>query len=116
MLKLVKWFCRQLTYNELASAIIIIHEVLSNSRSDIELKPNAKPFHCRNFRVDMLRPLIKVPEPKILPLLLIEKSLKLNTKRKQENHYLLSAGGKDQYNHRQTVSENTAELHHVICT
>ncbi|MCF6175671.1 MAG: hypothetical protein L3J71_07880 [Victivallaceae bacterium] len=43
ILKIVKWFCRRLTYNELGSAIIIFHEVLSNSRSDIDLKPEAKP-------------------------------------------------------------------------
>ena len=61
--KLVKWFCRKLTYNELASAIVIFHEVLCNSRSDIELKPDKKPPHYRNFRVDMVRPLTEAPEP-----------------------------------------------------
>ena len=64
ILKLVKWFCRRLTYNELASAIILFHEVLSNSRSDIELRPDEKPPHYRNFRVDMVRPLTEAPEPK----------------------------------------------------
>ena len=63
ILKLVKWFCRTLTYNELASAIVIFHEVLCNSRSDIELKPDEKPPHYRNFRVDMVRPLTEAPEP-----------------------------------------------------
>jgi len=82
MLKLVKWFWRRLTYNELASAIIIIHEVLSNSRSDIELKPNAKPPHYRNFRVDMLRPLIEAPEPKILPPTFDWKKLKAEYEKK----------------------------------
>ncbi len=62
--KLVKWFCRKLTYNELASAILILHEVLCDSRSDIELKPDKKPPHYRNFRVDMIRPLTEAPEPK----------------------------------------------------
>ena len=61
---MVKWFCRKLTYNELASAIVIFHEVLSGSRSDIELKPDEKPPHYRNFRIDMLRPLTEAPEPK----------------------------------------------------
>lgn len=65
ILKLVKWFCRTLTYNELASAIVIFHEVLCNSRSDIELKPDEKPPHYRNFRVDMVRPLTEAPEPTI---------------------------------------------------
>jgi len=61
ILKIVKWFCRRLTYNELASAIVIFHEVLSNSRSDIELKPESKPPHYRDFRTDMVRPLTKPP-------------------------------------------------------
>ena len=63
ILKIVKWFCRKLTYNELASAIIIFHEVLANSRSDIDLKPEAKPPHYRDFRTDMERPLTEPPEP-----------------------------------------------------
>lgn len=63
ILKIVKWFCRKLTYNELASAIIIFHEVLSNARSDIELKPEAKPPHYRDFRTDMVRPLTEPPAP-----------------------------------------------------
>ncbi|MCF6174301.1 MAG: hypothetical protein L3J71_00895, partial [Victivallaceae bacterium] len=62
ILKIVKWFCRSLTYNELASAIIIFHEVLSNSRSDIDLKPEAKPPHYRDFRTDMVRPLTEPVE------------------------------------------------------
>ncbi|MCF6177704.1 MAG: hypothetical protein L3J71_18260 [Victivallaceae bacterium] len=64
ILKIVKWFCRRLTYNELASAIIIFHEVLSNSRSDIDLKPEAKPPHYRDFRTDMVRPLTEPLRPK----------------------------------------------------
>lgn len=58
LLKLVKWFCRKLTYNDLASAIIIFHDVLSKSRSDIDLKPEKKSPHYSNFRVDMMRPLV----------------------------------------------------------
>lgn len=65
ILKLVKWFCRRLTYNDLASAIVIFHEVLSGSRSDIDLKPDEKPPHYRDFRVDMVRPLTEAPAPKI---------------------------------------------------
>jgi len=57
ILKIVKWFCRQLTFNELASAVVIFHEVLSNSRSDITLKPTEKPAHYREFRVDTIPPL-----------------------------------------------------------
>jgi len=57
LIKIVKWFCRRLNFNELASAIVIFHEVLSGSRSDIPLKPNDKPPHYREFRIDTLPPL-----------------------------------------------------------
>ena len=57
LIRIVKWFCCRLTFNELASAVVIFHEVLSNSRSDIPLKPNEKPPHYREFRVDILSPL-----------------------------------------------------------
>lgn len=75
ILKLVKWFCRQLTFNELASAIIILHEVLNKSRNDIPLKPNDKPPHYRQFRVDTIRPLpaLKVQEPPNWQVLKAEK-------------------------------------------
>ena len=55
--RLIKWFCRKLTFNELASAIVIFHEVLTNSRRDIPLKPDEKPPHYREFRVDQVFPL-----------------------------------------------------------
>ena len=58
VLKIVKWFCRQLTFNELASAVVIFHEVLNNTRSDIVLKPLEKPPHYREFRVDTVPPLL----------------------------------------------------------
>ena len=57
LIKIVKWFCRRLNFNEIASAIVIFHEVLSGSRSDIPLKPNEKPPHYREFRIDTLPPL-----------------------------------------------------------
>ncbi len=82
ILKLVKWFCRKLTYNELASAIIIFHEVLSGSRSDIELKPDEKPPHYRDFRIDMLRPLTEAPEPKSSIPTLSWKTLKSDYEKK----------------------------------
>jgi putative transposase len=66
LLKLIKWFCRQLTYNELASAVVIFHEILGNVRKDIDLKPEPKPPNFRQFRVDqspLLEPLIKDIEP-----------------------------------------------------
>jgi transposase-like protein len=58
ILKIVKWFCRQLTFNELASAVVIFHEVLNNARSDIVLKPLEKPPHYREFRVDTVPPVL----------------------------------------------------------
>lgn len=76
ILKLVKWFCRKLTYDDLFSAIVIFHEVLGNLRSDIELKPDEKPPHYRNFRVDTVRPLTEAPEPRKPTLTLDWKKLK----------------------------------------
>jgi transposase-like protein len=61
LLRLIKWFCRHLTYNDLASVIVVLHEVLSDARKDIELKPDEKPPHYRNFRVDIIPPLIEPP-------------------------------------------------------
>lgn len=46
-----------MTFNELASAVFIFHEILSNARSDIPLKPDEKPPHYRQFRVDQILPL-----------------------------------------------------------
>ena len=57
LIRLIKWFCRRLTFNELASAVLIFHEILSNARSDIPLKPDTKPPHYRQFRVDQILPL-----------------------------------------------------------
>lgn len=57
LIRLIKWFCRRLTFNELASAVVIFHEILSNSRKDIALKPDDKPPHHRQFRVDQTIPL-----------------------------------------------------------
>ena len=55
--RIIKWFCRRLTFNELASAVVIFHEILNNTRKDIPLKPEEKPPHYRHFRVDQLPPL-----------------------------------------------------------
>lgn len=57
LIKIIKWFCSKLTYNELASAIVIFHEVLNCSRKDIQLKAEEKPPHYREFRVDPVPPL-----------------------------------------------------------
>jgi len=57
LIKIVKWFCWQLTFNELASAVVIFLEVLNYSRKDIAPKANEKPPHYREFRVDVIPPL-----------------------------------------------------------
>ena len=64
-IKLIKWFCSKLTFNDLASAVVVLNEVLNNSRQDITLKPEEKPPHYRVFRVDTIPPLPapKKPEP-----------------------------------------------------
>lgn len=81
-IRIVKWFCRQLTFNELASAVVIFHEVLSNSRDDISLKPNPKPPHYRRFRVDTLPPILKSDyesEEKKLSWVELKKEIELKT-------------------------------------
>lgn len=64
ILRLVKWFCRKLTYNELASIVPVLLEILSGSRKDIKLKPDDKPPHYRDFRVDTNYPLTEDPSLK----------------------------------------------------
>jgi putative transposase len=65
LLRLVRWFCRKLTYNDLASVVPVLQEVLSGSRHDMELKPSDdRPPHYRQFRVDPTLPLTQAPEPK----------------------------------------------------
>lgn len=65
LLKLVRWFCLRLTYNDLASVVPVLQEVLSGSRKDVELKPSDdRPPHYRQFRVDPTLPLTDCPEPK----------------------------------------------------
>jgi len=65
LLKLVRWFCRKLTYNDLASVVPVLQEVLSGSRKDMPLKPDEdRPPHYRQFRVDPTLPLTQPPEPK----------------------------------------------------
>lgn len=49
-----------MSYNELASAVVIFLEVLNGQRPSIKLKPEKpKPPHYRNFRVDQTPPLIE---------------------------------------------------------
>ncbi len=62
--KLIRWFCSKLTYNDLASVVPVLQEVLSGSRRNIELKPEEKrPPHYRRFDVDPTPPLTDPPNP-----------------------------------------------------
>jgi putative transposase len=64
LLKLVRWFCRHLTFNDLASVVPVLQEVLTGSRLDMELKPaEDRPPHYRQFRVDATVPLTQAPQP-----------------------------------------------------
>lgn len=63
LMSLVKWFCLRLTYNDLASVVVVLHEILAGSRNDISLKPDEKPPNYRNFRVDTVPPLRQPPAP-----------------------------------------------------
>lgn len=61
--RLLKWFCSKLTYNDLASAVPVLLEILGGTRKDIKLKPDEKPKHYRDFRVDRTPPLTDDPSP-----------------------------------------------------
>jgi len=62
--KIVRWFCSKLSYNELASAVVIFLEVLNGQRPNITLKPEEeRPPHYRQFRVDQTQPLVNNPNP-----------------------------------------------------
>ena len=66
LLKLVRWFCSKLTYNDLASAVPVLLEVLAGSRKDMPLKPpQDRPPHYRQFRVDPTLPLVQSPRPQV---------------------------------------------------
>lgn len=52
LMTLVRWFCLRLTYNDLASVVVILHDIMSGRRKDIRLKPEEKPPHYRDFRID----------------------------------------------------------------
>ena len=63
LLKLVRWFCLRLTFNDLASVVPVLQEVLTGSRQ-MELKPaEDRPPHYRQFRVDPTPPLLLPPNP-----------------------------------------------------
>lgn len=64
LMKLVRWFCLKLTYNDLASVVPVLQDLLSGSRKDLDLKPDEdRPPHYRQFRVDPALPLTEPPIP-----------------------------------------------------
>ena len=68
LLKLIRWLCSKLTYNDLASVVPVLQEILSGSRKNIDLKPDEdRPPHYRRFRVDPTLPLTESPTPKEEP-------------------------------------------------
>ena len=66
-MKLVRWFCLKLTYNDLASVVPVLQERLAGGRRDLDLKPDEeRPPHYRQFRVDPALPLTEPPVPEEL--------------------------------------------------
>ena len=62
--KIIRWFCSKLSYNELASAVVIFLEILNGQRSNIKLKAEEeRPPHYRQFRVAKAPPLVEDPAP-----------------------------------------------------
>ena len=64
LMKLVRWFCLKLTYNDLASVVPVLQELLAGGCKDLDLKPDEeRPPHYRHFRVDPALPLTDPPVP-----------------------------------------------------
>ncbi|WP_136060932.1 hypothetical protein [Pontiella sulfatireligans] len=64
LMKLVRWFCLKLTYNDLASVVPVLQERLAGGHKDLDLKPvEDRPPHYRQFRVDPTLPLTEPPIP-----------------------------------------------------
>ena len=63
---LVRWFCRQLSFDELLTATVIILEVLNHDRPDILCKDAFRQAHpnYRKYAVDPNPPLTECPAPK----------------------------------------------------
>jgi putative transposase len=64
--RLIRWFCRKVTSNELASAVVVFLDVLSGKDTSFELKPETVPrsANYRKFTLDELRALTEPPAPK----------------------------------------------------
>lgn len=66
IIKIVRWFCSQLSVEELFAAYSIILEVINGKRPDIKTKDTLRSQYpnYRNFIVDPLPPLTELPAPK----------------------------------------------------
>jgi transposase-like protein len=66
IISLVRWFCRQLSLEELFTAAAIILEVLNDDRPDIKCKDSFRLEHpnYRKYDVDPEPPLTECPAPK----------------------------------------------------
>ena len=64
--KIVKWFCKQFSLDELTLAAGIILAVLNNERKDIKCKETSEKDlpNYRKFYVNPIPPLTQSPKPK----------------------------------------------------
>ncbi|MCK5344407.1 MAG: DDE-type integrase/transposase/recombinase [Candidatus Heimdallarchaeota archaeon] len=67
--RLVRWFCKQLNFDELLVAANILLEIINGKRDDIELRTNFHEEHpnYRQFVVDPLAPFTTPQLKKVLP-------------------------------------------------
>ena len=65
--RLVRWFCKQLNFDELLVAVNLLLEIINGKRDDIELRTNFHEEHpkYRQFVVDPLAP-FTTPQLKIV--------------------------------------------------
>lgn len=61
---LIRWFCRKITLNELASIVVVLLDILSGKNNDFDLKPEieSKSANYRKFILDDLRALTEPPK------------------------------------------------------
>ena len=57
--RLIRWFCRRITLNELASIVVVLFDILSGKNKDFELKPEIenKSANYRKFTLTVRRKL-----------------------------------------------------------
>lgn len=65
IIHLVRWFCSQLTHNELLDAVTILLEVLNEQRDDIQFKQRFREEHpnYRDYQVETTPPMSAPPMP-----------------------------------------------------